>query len=47
MLDGTNVDAQINKKRAHKNIMAEAFDPTKANRFKFAKTKSPSKRDKK
>ena len=38
MLDGTDVDAQINKKRAHKNIMAEAFSPTnKGNRFKFAK----------
>ena len=45
MLDGTDVDAQINKKRAHKNIMAEAFSPNKANRFKF--TKKTQKREKK
>ena len=48
MLDGTDVDAQINKKRAHKNIMAEAFSPNKANRFKqFAKKQATVKREKK
>jgi len=39
MLDGTDVDAQINKKRAHKTIMAEAFNPK--NRFRL-KSKSKS-----
>ena len=49
MLDGTDVDAQINKKRAHKNIMAEAFSPNKTNRFKqFASKKAATvKREKK
>ena len=43
MLDGTDVDAQINKKRAHKTIMAEAFNPK--NRFRMkAKSKSSLKK---
>ena len=33
MLDGTDVDAQINKKRAHKTIMDEAFNSN--NRFRM------------
>lgn len=45
MIDGTDVDAVIKKKRAHKTIMAEAFSPIKTNRFKLAKPKSPSKRE--
>lgn len=45
MLDGTDVDAQIAKKRAHKNIMAETFVAEKS-RFKMRKKKKmPSKRD--
>jgi len=33
MLDGTDVDAVIKKKRAHKNIMAEAFGGELSKRF--------------
>ena len=39
MLDGTQIDAQINKKRAHKNIMAEAFNSERRGRFKLSKKK--------
>mmetsp|Transcript_24476 Transcript_24476/g.30496 ORF Transcript_24476/g.30496 Transcript_24476/m.30496 type:complete len:201 (+) Transcript_24476:737-1339(+) len=35
MLDGTDVDAQISKKRAHKNIMAEALLAENKNKFKL------------
>ena len=43
MLDGTDVDAQINKKRAHKNIMAEAFSAERKHRIKFGAKKAGSK----
>lgn len=46
MLDGTDVDAQINKKRAHKTIMAEAFSSVTTKRLNLKKGKN-SKRDKK
>ena len=35
MLDGSDIDALIRKKRAHKNIMAEAFDTTKKTRSRL------------
>ena len=35
MLDGTDVDAQISRKRAHKNIMDEAVKAEQRNRLKF------------
>jgi len=37
MLDGTNVDMMIRKKRTHKTIMAETFDPEKNARFRLKK----------
>ena len=37
MLDGADVDAQISKKRAHKIILAEAFDQENKSRFKISK----------
>ena len=35
MQDGTDVDAQISKKRAHKNIMDEALKAERNNRMRF------------
>ena len=40
MLDGTDVDAQINKKRAHKIIMDESFNVGKRSLFKLKKKKA-------
>jgi len=37
MLDGSDVDAQINKKRAHKTIMAEANEQQIKIRLKLGK----------
>ena len=37
MLDGTDVDAVIKRKRAHKIILSEAFNSENKNRFKFKK----------
>ena len=41
MLDGGDVDAQISKKRAHKIILAEAFDQENKSRFKLSKKQRP------
>lgn len=35
MIDGSDVDAQINKKRAHKIILAEALEHENKTRFKL------------
>lgn len=35
MIDGTDVDALINKKRAHKIILSEALEHENQNRFKL------------
>ena len=40
MLDGTDVDALIAKKRAHKTIFAEAFNSTISGRFAKSKKKT-------
>ena len=37
MLDGTDVDAVIKRKRAHKIILSEAFNSENKNRFKLKK----------
>ena len=44
MLDGTDVDANINKKRAHKIIMSEAFNAK--SRFRLKKKKGGSRPNK-
>ena len=41
MIDGTDVEMIIRKKRAHKTILAEAFESQNKNRFKFKKRKAP------
>ena len=47
MIDGTDVEMIIRKKRAHKTILAEAFESQNKNRFKLKKRKAPVQQKKK